>query len=929
MKIRQIVKSDRVWLLVALGAVCTPTVLGQHYDMKRWGSDRGYYDAPYFRYEAENNLCKGYSGEYLESSDDQRLLQSEASNQQAITLGRNGYVEWVNDSGEADGVTLRFSVPWGSKATVAIEGNDGTRLGEMNLNTDHSWQYCVKIQGNRNYKPEVYSIHVKNDDEFARMRFDETHTRLSRPIAQGEEFRIVNISDIPVTVDFLEIEKTRKVEYQDGWVRWNRQIDNNIQNFINNHQGQTIYIDEKYVGIYGKLSLGSANLQGRGMWYTELHWDGNGAGFNGFGGSVKDMYLSSYQNQRYNASDHSSGGYGSPGKCFNGTVGNVERVWVEHFECGAWLSGGNGARFSECRFRNNYADGVNLCNSSNSSVEHSSFRNNGDDDMASWSAESYCSNNTFAYNTAEHNWRASSLGFFGGGGHKAHNILVKDGLESGVRLVCDFGGPAFGSEGIRFNDITIVHCACIDGPVGQSGDFWGVNEGALHIESSKSYPIVNPTFENIDILDSRGNAVFIGSGSHNMQNVILRNINVEGVRDPASYAFYFENPKGSALIEDVTISDVMLDRITNVNGGSLESFDSNGFSLQANGVVAGGQELVEGCRLKLSGLSWEAEGKAIGTNLSDGDNVTFKARIDNISDTDLPEGFKIPAELTVDNGTSLWFTPLSSAVPAGDYAVIECKWTATHGGLTVTATLDPQDRFEDMTPAEHGSVTKKINVGITEIGDIPFERTQGVDFQPIDLRWRTSDSSPFGKESIHEGDRVTFAAVVANTGTVSSEGGTKLGVLISPSGNGWTQGDNDIRWSDKNEAYEGLSAGEAKHFKTYGGNNSSDGVWIARNGSFNILVHANDHANENGNRSEDNTGNNQRFFALTIPYEVGSLHDNPDLPDDLSVPVGIDTIAPDIAGQPEEWYTVTGIRLSQRPTVPGIYICAGRKYVVR
>ena len=172
MKIRQIVKSDRVWLLVALVAVCTPTVLGQHYDMKRWGSDRGYYDAPYFRYEAENNLCKGYSGEYLGSSNDQRLLQSEASNQQAITLGRNGYVEWVNDSGEADGVTLRFSVPWGSKATVAIEGNDGTRLGEMNLNTDHSWQYCVKIQGNRNYKPEVYSIHVKNDDEFARMRFD-------------------------------------------------------------------------------------------------------------------------------------------------------------------------------------------------------------------------------------------------------------------------------------------------------------------------------------------------------------------------------------------------------------------------------------------------------------------------------------------------------------------------------------------------------------------------------------------------------------------------------------------------------------------------------------------------------------------------------------------------------------------------------------
>lgn len=190
MTFKKKIKAGRsLLLLTILAGTSFPPVLAQHYDMKQWGADRGYHDAPYFRYEAEKGHCSGYEGEYLDKTDDQLYLQSEASNQQAITLRRDGYVQWLNDSGEADGVTLRYSVPWGTNATVAIVGGDGRTLGEMQLNTDHSWEYCVKIQGRRDYKVEVYSIHVKNDNEFARMRFDETHRRLSRAIAEGESFQ--------------------------------------------------------------------------------------------------------------------------------------------------------------------------------------------------------------------------------------------------------------------------------------------------------------------------------------------------------------------------------------------------------------------------------------------------------------------------------------------------------------------------------------------------------------------------------------------------------------------------------------------------------------------------------------------------------------------------------------------------------------------
>ncbi len=324
----------KLLLSLATATAIVPTVYAQHYDMTQWGAGRGYTEAPYFRYEAEPGHCRSYSGVYLPQSDVQTDLQSEASNQPAITIGSGGYVEWKNDSGAADGVTLRFSVPWGQTARVGVYGDDGQLLGSMDLNTEHSWEFCNKIQGSRSYKPEIYSIHVYNPDEFVRMRFDETHTLLSREIRRDKTFRIAHISGAQVTVDFLEIEKAHKVEFQEGWVRWNQQIESDLQSFIDSHQGQTIYIDQEYVGVWGKLSPGSCILQGRGIFYTELHWEQDGAGFNGFSGQVKDMALTSYQNQRYDSPDHGPNGYGSPGKCFNGSAGYVENVLVEHFECG-------------------------------------------------------------------------------------------------------------------------------------------------------------------------------------------------------------------------------------------------------------------------------------------------------------------------------------------------------------------------------------------------------------------------------------------------------------------------------------------------------------------------------------------------------------------------------------------------------------------
>lgn len=314
-----------------LVAAVAPVASGQSFDMSQWGAGRGYTEAPYTRYEAEEGRCDSYSGNMLQPSDNQTLLQSEASNSRALTLEKPGdYVSWVSDSGDADGLTLRFSVAPGSKARVGVFVAD-SKLGELSLTADHSWQYCVKIPGRRDYKPEIYSIHTVNPDEFARMRFDEVHTRLSRAISRGETFSLRLLEGSDATVDFVETEFCRKVEPQSGWAVFNG---GDLQAFIDANQGRTVYIAVPLVELTARLNLGSASLRGAGMWFTELRWTGGTTGFNGFSGEVADLYLSSYQNQRYNSPDHGPGTYSSPGKCFNATAGRVTNVWVEHFECG-------------------------------------------------------------------------------------------------------------------------------------------------------------------------------------------------------------------------------------------------------------------------------------------------------------------------------------------------------------------------------------------------------------------------------------------------------------------------------------------------------------------------------------------------------------------------------------------------------------------
>jgi len=533
--------------------------------------ERGYTSRPYLRYEAEPGKCQS-NGTFLNSTYDQRELQSEASNQIAVNLtSRNSYVQWVNDS-PADGLTIRFSLPdssdgSGTQGTLALYVN-GNFVQNITVNSYWAWQYILK-NGSK-YPDNTPNATTK----FPRMRFDETHIKLNEKIPANATFRLVKVdnNDIPYTIDFVELEEVPAQVSYSSITDVNKAMystdQGSLYTFIGNNRGKTIYIP---AGIYNtdkKIVIyagDNTKIIGAGMWYTEIYFTASSddkntygqRGIEAYGNNMvlQGVYLNTINNKRYYQNNDSY----QVGKGLMGSFGSnslIKDVWIEHFECGGWIENANSLTIQNCRFRNNYADGINLSYAcKNSIVEQCSFRNNGDDDMASWSrADGLCENNTFRYCTAENNWRASSLGFFGGKQNKAYNCVIIDPMEAGFRVTCDFPGMPFSTDGYSvLHDISVYKGGVPSGTVGVSGDLWGNQQGALHLNSSNQYDLRNIFIYNINFYHSKNDAIFIGSGSKNISNVILKNIYINGT---GRYGIFFYNTKGNATYCNIVYENI-------------------------------------------------------------------------------------------------------------------------------------------------------------------------------------------------------------------------------------------------------------------------------------------------------------------------------------------------------------------------------------
>lgn len=485
-------------------------------------AQRGYYDAPYKRYEAElSSLTNGAVA--TPKSYSQTEIQSEASDQVCVNMNNsNASVEFTITEA-ADGLAIRYCVPDGESATIGIY-NGTTKITSLSLTSTWSWEYLWS-NGNSN------NVGVLNQNP--KMRFDEIRYKLPSKIAVSGKLKIVKESG-NLHLDFIEMEAIPAVITAPANAVTYSGNGSNLQTFINSNGGKTIFLPAGEYAVDRQLYFGVNNtkLQGAGMWFTHINFTNvtylkGGLLSNATDVSFSDLYLTTNCASRSNSY-----------KAINGVFTSnsvIQNIWAEHFECGAWIAqyntGGpavaDGFLLTNCRFRNNYADGINLCKgTTNAIVEHCSFRNNGDDDQAIWSANDLeCTNNTFRYNTSENCWRAAGVAIYGGKNNKAHNLIIKDNLEVGIRLNNSFPGVGFNDEGTHiFHDITITSC-------GTFNDLYLNQVGAIDIfcTSTAGTQVKNIKFYNIDVLNSKNDAIFISKKSGDgIYNLSFENVTING-----------------------------------------------------------------------------------------------------------------------------------------------------------------------------------------------------------------------------------------------------------------------------------------------------------------------------------------------------------------------------------------------------------------
>ncbi|MES2432070.1 MAG: hypothetical protein V4556_14135 [Bacteroidota bacterium] len=499
-------------------------------------AQRGYYDAPYKRYEADGGVLSN-GAVAMAKSFSQIDLQSEASDQVCVNMtAANAAVEWTMIEA-ADGLVIRYSIPNGETDVIGVYV-DNVRITGITLTTTWSWE---SLWNNAN--PNNGGVSNKNP----KMRFDEVRYKLPNKIAVGGKLKLVRESG-NVYIDFAELEPVPAAITAPVGAAVYSGNGSDLQSFINSNGGKTIYLPTGVYNINNLIQFTTAHtkLQGAGMWYTQMNFTNgttNNGGLWGYASNISydGLYLTTTNASRSNSYKGLNGVYTS-----GSTITNV---WAEHFECGAWIANytgmgpsvADGFTLSNCRFRNNYADGINLCKGTlNSIVEHCNFRNNGDDDMAIWSANGQeCINNTFRYNTSENCWRASGVAIYGGKNNQAYNIIVKDNLEAGLRANNTFPGVTFNATGQHvFHDITLIAC-------GTFNDLYNNPVGAIDLlcTNRSGTQVKNIKFYNIDIIDSKNDGIYFNKTSGDgFYNLIFENITIAGTAKEYPY----NNTNGSS-----------------------------------------------------------------------------------------------------------------------------------------------------------------------------------------------------------------------------------------------------------------------------------------------------------------------------------------------------------------------------------------------
>lgn len=929
---------------------------------------------PYTRYDSHEAALGG--GAVLESSPtvDPSKIASQASDRSYVSLPSSGaYAEWTVST-PGDGVTMRFTMPdtsngRGQNGSLDIYVN-GSKVKTVDLTSFFMWQYFNFGGGDPADEP---------GREIGAFAFDETHFILPRALKSGDKIRVQSsgANGLVYGVDFIELETVpEEISQPSGAVNvcdYGAVPDDGRDDLAAfraalsaaDRGSKVLYIPAGTFHLSGMWNVYCSDIKitGAGIWHTNLKFTSEevgGGGISGGNGSNggQDDYCNNvefchmYINSSLRSRHHEQAVY----KCFmdvwrQGSV--IHDIWEEHFECGFWFGDYNGAtaycdgvKVINCRIRNNLADGVNFCQgTSNATVYNCSVRNNGDDGLAIWNNSDRgakdASGNTFAYNTIDLIWRAGAIAIYGGDGHKIYNNYIRDTfMAAGIHLNSTFPGYRYqNTRSITFDNNYLVGC-------GTARDCWNEDLAAIDIKQE----VKNVTFNNTRIYDSPAYAI---RTLQDPSNIVFNDTRIFGAglagnditfSCVAHSAAAIRHQNTNTTFNGVTIANVAHDTKGNNTtwpvwtDNNRQLADAIGYDYIAdaaydvpgypgadqNGDIHNVLDGIYDYNVTVARVAWSAaDGR---TDLREGDAVTFTALVHNDSDVDIPEGAVIGLRVVIDGKTTLTNASFKDGLAAGSTVKLSpvSSWLATAGGHSFDVTVDYNDKLPDETDETDNTATRRFNVLAADTPEPTFTPVSGgMDLTVIDLGIRNLSRSD---EKIYPGDRLVFSATIANAGDCPIPSGQKIGVQFYIDNENW--GTGYITWNDLH--YDGLASHATIKLEANGGggqNYSENRNWLAALDGVHTVTAWVDDQNL---FAEVNKDNNRLTKTLNIPYEGINYFTDVDKPEILDLtPTEIDAVLEDTDTTDDAWYTLTGLRLAERPTAPGFYIHQGKKFFIR
>jgi hypothetical protein len=539
---------------------------------------------PYTEYEAE---AASYTGTLIGPSTQMWMnggslnteIAAESSGREAVELSSTGQYVKFTTTKQCNSIVVRYIIPdssggGGISATLSCYVN-GTLNQELNMTSQYSWDYGSNLNYTTSSGVNVPGYNESPGGDAFHL-YDETHALLGTEVAAGSTIELIKESSDTAAyyvIDFIDLEDVpAAATMPSGFVSivssgavsgGTTDCTSAIQNCVN--ANTKVWIPTGNFGcLSGSINVPSGHtIEGAGMWYSEL--SGYYATFNLAGSNTvfSNFLLSGGTTNRDDNSSDS--GFNNGG----GTGSSITNVWVEHEKCGYWMNNAgatsNGFVITGCRFRDTYADGVNINEgSSNCTITQCNFRNTGDDSIASWSQSGYASNtnNTFSYNTVQCPWRADGIALYGGSSNIVNNNLVTDTLnQSGIMIEQGFSSTTFGGTS-TFTGNVLERCG---------GQYGGSDYGAIDLWGNQSGLAGGFTFTNTTI----SNSVYSGvefNGPNDASGGTFTNI---VITSPATYGVQVMSGASGTATFNSPCSDTGGTGYT--NGGSM-SITFNGCS---------------------------------------------------------------------------------------------------------------------------------------------------------------------------------------------------------------------------------------------------------------------------------------------------------------------------------------------------------------